>query len=161
MGKKKAKNAPDDEGPGEFYCQVISGRTVDSAPAVFIGTKHERFLVNAGAGLQRVCVEQRVRTVRFTRVLLTHLDPDTVGGLPGLVLTVADGGRAEMHLTGPPGLKAFVRAAEPFMRRDFFSLQVKECGEHGGGQRQKKVGPRRTEGFTGSGPNIGNKACPW
>jgi hypothetical protein len=130
MGKKKAGGASkrrNDEGVGEFYCQVISGRTVDSAPAVLVGTKHDRFLVNAGAGLQRLCVEHRVKTVRLTRVFLTHLDSDTLGGLPGLALTLADGGRVDMHVAGPPGLRAFVRAAQPFMRRDFFSLRLDEA----------------------------------
>ena len=105
MGKKKAGGASkrrNDEGVGEFYCQVISGRTVDSAPAVLVGTKHDRFLVNAGAGLQRLCVEHRVKTVRLTRVFLTHLDSDTLGGLPGLALTLADedGGDSSLSPNG-------------------------------------------------------------
>lgn len=30
-------------------------------------------------------------------------------------------------MVGPPGLRAFERAARPFMRRDFFALRLEEC----------------------------------
>jgi len=30
-------------GPGEFYVQILSGATVDSAPLVIVGTKRERY----------------------------------------------------------------------------------------------------------------------
>ncbi len=36
--------------------------------------------------------------------------------------------RVHAMVLGPPGLRAFERAARPFMRRDFFALHLDECG---------------------------------
>ena len=81
-----------------------------------------------GGGTQRLFLEQRTRVSKVTRVLLTHLGTDTVGGLPGLVLTLADAGtRPELKVAGPVGLRGFVRAATPFMHRQFFTTTCEEC----------------------------------
>lgn len=82
--------------------------------------------MNAGAGVQRLCTEHRVRAVKLTAVLCTHLNSDSVGGLPGLAMTAADGGRPTFHCIGPPGLKAVERASRPFCRRDFFAQRLDE-----------------------------------
>jgi ribonuclease Z len=79
-------------GPAEFNVQVFSGAVLDSAPVVVVSTAAEKYLVNAPAGVQRVFAQHKVRTTKLSRVLLTHLNMDTVGGLPGLVMTMADGG---------------------------------------------------------------------
>ena len=81
-----------------------------------------------GGGTQRLFLEQRTRVSKVTRVLLTHLGTDTVGGLPGLVLTLTDAGtRPELKVAGPVGLRGFVRAATPFMHRQFFTTTCEEC----------------------------------
>jgi len=90
--------------------------------------------VNACAGVQRLLVEHRGRATKLDRLLLTHLSADTVGGLPGLIMSMADGGRASAHVVGPPGLKAHERASRPFSRRDFFAVsfdELRPLGEAG------------------------------
>ena len=71
--------------------RVLSVQTVDSSPSILLvapdGTKT---LVNCGEGCQRTFLEfgQRISTV--SRVCLTHLGHDSIGGLPGMILTTAD-----------------------------------------------------------------------
>ncbi|CAM9335632.1 unnamed protein product, partial [Phaeothamnion confervicola] len=65
------------------HVQVLSTATPDSSPCVMVATEHERHLFNAGEGTQRLCMEHRVRIVKTDNVFLTHIDADTVGGLPG------------------------------------------------------------------------------
>ena len=79
------------------------------------------YLINAGEGLQRFCVEHKMRLVgKLRRVLLTRLTWETAGGLPGLLLTMSDGGQpGRTALHGPSRLKQLVGAFRPFVVRPF------------------------------------------
>jgi ribonuclease BN (tRNA processing enzyme) len=137
-------------GPHELNVHILAGSTIDASPAVIVTTRNERsarlpslelwrfgdhiisccfcfrYLINASSGVQRMCVQHKVKVTKLTRILLTNLDSSCVSGLPGLIMTMADGGRAEGHVVGPPGLKAFERAVRPFMHRNFFALRMDE-----------------------------------
>lgn len=72
--------------------RILTTYALDSSPAVLlISPNGDKTLVNCGEGCQRSFLESpglRVRSV--TRVCLTHIGHDAVGGLPGMVLTTAD-----------------------------------------------------------------------
>ena len=89
------------------YAQVLGTSTGDSTPSVLVAIdntrcviamsrgdstcKHtpagwldfRRVVINAGEGLQRQCMEHRVRLARCSCIALTHLDYTSFGGLPG------------------------------------------------------------------------------
>lgn len=62
----------------------------------------------------------------LSSVWLKNLEWSEVGGLGGLLCTVADAGSVGVRLIGPPGLKALIVAMRPFMAREGFALQVQE-----------------------------------
>jgi ribonuclease Z len=71
--------------------RVLSVQTVDSSPSILlVAPNGNKTLINCGEGCQRIFLEfsQKVSTV--TRICLTHLAHETIGGLPGMILTTAD-----------------------------------------------------------------------
>lgn len=86
------------------------------------------YLINAGEGLQRFCVEHKMRLAgKLQRVLLTRTTWDTAGGLPGLMLTMLDGGHEDtLRLHGPERLTQLVSSFSSFVTRRALPKQVSE-----------------------------------
>ena len=64
---------------------------MDSSPAILlINTDGSKILVNCGEGCQRTFLEHSQKLATVQAVCLTDLTHDTVGGLPGMILTVSD-----------------------------------------------------------------------
>lgn len=72
--------------------RILTTFTLDSSPALLlVSTSGETTLINCGEGCQRSFLETSgLRTRSITRVCLTHIGHDAVGGLGGMVLTTAD-----------------------------------------------------------------------
>jgi ribonuclease Z len=104
-----------------------------SAPSVLLFFDRARYLFNAGEGFQRFCVERRVRLARLSAVFTTRVGADATGGLPGMLLTMADtscggllAGHAALALHGPRGLQALVGAFRTFVNVRDLGLRVRE-----------------------------------
>jgi len=70
--------------------QVVGvGDAGDSHPALLVAAGGQRFLFNAGEGLQRFCMEHRVRLARVDGIFLTSVGAETMGGLPGAYACLA------------------------------------------------------------------------
>ena len=67
------------------YIQILGAGAIDGGgPAVLVFFDEERYLFNCGEGLQRFCGEHKVKLGRLSHILLSRLDWDCVGGLPGI-----------------------------------------------------------------------------
>ncbi len=138
--------------------RILTKFTVDSSPALLLVSPNgDTTLVNCGEGCQRSFLETTgLRTRSITRVCLTHIGHDAIGGLGGMVLTTADvaiaaaasqavagNNQAEsppskrkatendqdlpgIDIVGPNGTKAFLHSLRHFMRRDAFRIRVSE-----------------------------------
>ncbi|KAJ0391736.1 hypothetical protein P43SY_010375 [Pythium insidiosum] len=103
--------------------QVLSVASAELAPSLLITSESQRILVDVGDGTQRLCMEHRLRLFKLTQVLLTEIATHTVGGLPGMVLTVSGSGKEGLRLYGPEGTTRFVHATRHFVYRPDFQLQ--------------------------------------
>jgi ribonuclease Z len=73
--------------------RILSVQTVDSSPSLLLVSPNGRkTLVNCGEGCQRIFLEFAQKLSSVDRVCLTHLRPDAMAGLPGMILTAADVG---------------------------------------------------------------------
>ena len=106
--------------------QVVGLETGDSAPSVLVSTDAGRYLFDVGEGLQRFCSEHRARLVKLDAVFVSQVCAARAGGLPGLLLTLADMGRSGVAVFGAPGLHDFAFALRHFLRRDDFALHAVE-----------------------------------
>jgi ribonuclease Z len=74
------------------FIRILTTTTLDSSPSILLAlTNGNKILVNCGDGCQRAFLDsQGLRLKSVTKVCLTHLNPTAIGGLPGLLLTLAD-----------------------------------------------------------------------
>lgn len=72
--------------------RILTTASVDSTPSLLlVAPNGDKILVNCGEGCQRAFLEAsglKLKTVK--RICLTRLHPTVLGGLPGLLLTLAD-----------------------------------------------------------------------
>ncbi|RHY62044.1 hypothetical protein DYB34_003446 [Aphanomyces astaci] len=106
--------------------QVLSVASTEMSPAIIVTEESQRYLFNAGEGLQRLCMEHRVRLAKLHHVCLTELTSSTVGGLPGLILTVSDTGKKGLNVFGPSGTKSFMRSTRHFLHRPDFAMDIQD-----------------------------------
>ncbi|XP_058180821.1 tRNase Z TRZ3, mitochondrial [Rhododendron vialii] len=107
--------------PANTICYVqIMGTgmdTQDTSPSVLLFFDKQRFIFNAGEGLQRFCIEHKIKLSKIDHIFLSRVCSETAGGLPGLFLTLAaigDEGMA-VNVWGPSDLKYFVDAMGSFI----------------------------------------------
>jgi ribonuclease Z len=96
---------------------------------VFNDSRLFRILFDAGEGAQRLCVEHRVRLLKVDSICLTKVCPSTCSGLPGLVLTIADIGKKEISILGPPNTAQFWHMTRHFLYRPDFKIKIDEFGD--------------------------------
>jgi ribonuclease Z len=91
--------------PGRVYLQFIGTATGDTQPSVLIFTDNKRSVVlgiavfaqfsstrvasryvfNCGEGMQRFCMEHKVRLAKLSDIFISNIASSATGGLPGTV----------------------------------------------------------------------------
>lgn len=66
-----------------FSLQVLCADNVDSTACTVVATDSYRILINCGEGVQRLCVEHKIRLGKISAILFTEFSPKTCLGLPG------------------------------------------------------------------------------
>lgn len=94
------------------FVEVLGPGTGDAAAGVLIFFDDARYMFECGDGTQRYCTERSVRLSRLRGIYLTSLAAPSIGGLLGMVLTIADAGKERVTVVGPDGLSAIFSAAE-------------------------------------------------
>ncbi|MED6204816.1 tRNAse Z trz4, mitochondrial [Stylosanthes scabra] len=101
------------------YLQILGTGmdTQDTSPSVLLFFDKQRFIFNAGEGLQRFCTEHKIRLSKIDHIFLSRVCSETAGGLPGLLLTLAGIGEEGMSVKiwGPSDLKYLVDAMGSFI----------------------------------------------
>jgi ribonuclease BN (tRNA processing enzyme) len=77
-------------------------------------------LICIGEGAQRMATEHKMRLSRCQCILITRISHETIGGLPGMLLTLNDIKaklKVKSGIYGPNGLSKFVQATRHFIRK--------------------------------------------
>eukprot|EP00976_Prorocentrum_cordatum_P098224 1191311-Prorocentrum_minimum.AAC.3 len=100
MGKKQDKKKDrqaatrgDNKTSSLAYLQVLGlGTDVPDGivPSVYLFMDQCRMIFNVGEGLQRYCVQHQVKLSKVEDIFLTRITTQAAGGLPGMLLTLAD-----------------------------------------------------------------------
>lgn len=121
------------------HLRVMNVDNATAAPSVLLFFDRERYLFNAGEGIQRHFFEHKQRLKKVTHVLATRVSTDTLAGLPGMLLSQVDpgadygkagGAQVAASVTGPAGLRQYVDAFR--MYASSFALNVTELGTPAG-----------------------------
>ncbi|CAL1400324.1 unnamed protein product [Linum trigynum] len=101
------------------YVQILGTGmdTQDTSPSVLLFFDKQRFIFNAGEGLQRFCTEHKIKLSKIDHIFLSRVCSETAGGIPGLLLTLAGIGDEGMSVNvwGPSNLKYLVDAMKSFI----------------------------------------------
>lgn len=111
--------------------QIISTQVGNqSHPSICIHFDTGRYLFNIGEGTQRNYSESKVRLSKVRGIFLSRLRNETLGGLPGMLLTLADKNQIEkLEIIGPVGLTHYLAAARSFVARKELVLSLKEVDD--------------------------------
>ena len=80
-------------------------------------------MFNAGEGTTRISAQYRASNSRVEHIFLTRVASETMGGIPGLLMTLADGGRTSVDVYAPPNLLYALATTRLYARRE--SMRVK------------------------------------
>ncbi|KAL8170576.1 hypothetical protein V2J09_022380 [Rumex salicifolius] len=99
------------------YLQIIGTGmdTQDTSSSVLLFFDHQRFIFNAGEGLQRFCTEHKIKLSKIDHIFLSRVSSETAGGLPGLLLTLAAEVGTCVNIWGPSDLDLLVKAMKLFI----------------------------------------------
>lgn len=101
------------------YLQIMGTGmdTQDTSPAVLLFFEKQRFIFNAGEGLQRFCTEHKIKLSKIDHIFLSRVCSETAGGLPGLLLTLAGMGDEGMavNVWGPSDINYLIDAMRSFI----------------------------------------------
>ncbi|KAF0917529.1 hypothetical protein E2562_020907 [Oryza meyeriana var. granulata] len=101
------------------YVQILGTGmdTQDTSPSILLFFDKQRFIFNAGEGLQRFCTEHKIKLSKIDHIFFTRVCSETAGGLPGLVLTLAGIGEEGMSVNvwGPSDLDFLASAMRSFI----------------------------------------------
>ncbi|KAN0065944.1 hypothetical protein ACQY0O_001078 [Thecaphora frezii] len=108
--------------------RILTPATSDTPqlPPVVVQMGAERYLFNAGEGTMRSCTQRRANLGRVTNIFVPRVGWDAVGGLPGVLMTLADGNRQVAHLYGPANLRYLIASMRTFAKRDIMRLHIHE-----------------------------------
>ncbi|EPS72469.1 hypothetical protein M569_02288, partial [Genlisea aurea] len=98
------------------YVQILGTGmdTQDTSPSVLLFFDNQRFIFNAGEGLQRFCNEHKIKLSKIDHIFLSRVCSQTAGGLPGLLLTLGEEGMS-VNVWGPLDFKYLVDAMKSFI----------------------------------------------
>ncbi|GJP61999.1 hypothetical protein CLOP_g19109 [Closterium sp. NIES-67] len=101
------------------YVQVLGTGmdTGDTSPCVLLFFERLRLVFNAGEGLQRLCIEHKIRLAKIDKIFLSRVCTETAGGLPGMLLTLANTGETgiTVDICGPSDLHRLAAAMRCFV----------------------------------------------
>lgn len=99
------------------FVEVIGCGSHDCSSSVQLFFDSGRYLFECGDGTQRVCTELGTKLSRLRSIYLSSLSAPSIGGLFGLMLTVADAGKERVSIAAPGGLPSLFNSARSFCYR--------------------------------------------
>jgi len=124
------------------YLQILGVDSGDSFAGMLLFFDDERYLFECGDGTQRLAAEYRVKiaTPKLKNVFLTTCNASSIGGLFGMILTIADAGKNELKISAPAGLRNMMSAATPFVYRPQLSMEITEISDYDPSEQVVMVG---------------------
>ncbi|KAJ3331524.1 hypothetical protein HDU76_002939 [Blyttiomyces sp. JEL0837] len=112
------------------YIQILATPTADSAPSILAVFDTQKYLFNVGEAAQRLCLERKIRLAKVKNIFVTRVAWECVGGIPGMLLTLADAGNNAITVHGGKNLTHFLAAARNFVFRMSAGVSTNELHPH-------------------------------
>ncbi|KAJ2554742.1 hypothetical protein EV175_002490 [Coemansia sp. RSA 1933] len=116
-----------------WHVQIVSPTTHNTgSTSVLVYFPGGRYLFNCGEGIQRLSFENKVRVSKLSAIFLSRINWVTMGGLPGMLLTMADSGMKDLCVGGGRNLTHALASTRHFLMRSDMGLHIREMldGDH-------------------------------
>lgn len=107
-----------------YYAQVLGTPTCDFDPSILLFFENKRYLFNVGEGSMRFCTEHKIKLGRIEHIFITNLENECIGGLPGLIMTLADNGKKDLSLFGPTNFLNYLQSLRFCLQRPDLTLSM-------------------------------------
>ncbi|KAJ1976639.1 hypothetical protein H4R35_002609 [Dimargaris xerosporica] len=115
----------------QWHIELLTTPGPEIAQAsVIVHMGKQRYLFNCPEGTQRFCTEHRVRLAKLDHVFLTRIDWQTMGGLPGMLLTVCNAGVKNLTLVGGPNATQALVSTRYFIQSPGLAIKTREIEDH-------------------------------
>lgn len=108
------------------FLEVVGSGQPDTSSSLQLFFDEARYLFECGDGTQRLCTEHAIKLGKLRCIMLSSLSAPSLGGLFGLILTVADAGMQSVSIAGPSGLVRLFRDARSFYHRPALGAKLTE-----------------------------------
>ncbi|KAH7882444.1 hypothetical protein F5I97DRAFT_1961874 [Phlebopus sp. FC_14] len=101
-----------------WSASVLSTASSDTEPAILVTFDSAKYLFNVGENTTRCFMQSTQNWKKTKAVFLTSAGTQRASGLPGLLMTFADAGHAEVNITGPSGLLHLLASMRKYVHRE-------------------------------------------
>eukprot|EP00750_Incisomonas_marina_P017969 INCI2665.2.p1 GENE.INCI2665.2~~INCI2665.2.p1 ORF type:complete len:1073 (-),score=148.70 INCI2665.2:181-3399(-) len=110
------------------FLQIVGLDDEQSSPAVLLANGQSRYLFNCGETLQRFGFQHKLRVFsRLDGIFVSQINAHTVGGMPGMMMTMSGTNISGTTVVGPRGLQQYLWATRCFFRRPSFQIRTIEA----------------------------------
>ncbi|KAG8779155.1 hypothetical protein FRC12_024609 [Ceratobasidium sp. 428] len=114
-----------------WHTRVVAGLTADTEPCISVHFDTAHYLFGCGEGTTRAFIQQKYGIKKSKAIFLTQTKISRSGGLPGMLMSLADSGVKEVSVLGPPGLNHYLASMRPYTFRDPMLVNPVETAESG------------------------------
>ncbi|ANQ09957.1 Ribonuclease Z [Plasmodium coatneyi] len=115
----------------EVYIQMVGCHKLAVPPSLRLFVNGEFTLFNCGENVQRFLNEHKLHVVKTRNIFFTKINPETIGGLVGLLLTIDNIANSDISIYGPKPIEQIVNNFKSsFAKLKNIKLQVHEICEN-------------------------------
>ncbi|WFD47013.1 ribonuclease Z [Malassezia furfur] len=111
---------------GASILRVLTAPSSDTSelPTLVLQCDATKYLFNAGEGTTRSSAQRRSSNARVEHVFVSRVASEAIGGIPGLLMTMADGGKTSVDVHGPPNTRYALATTRFYAKRDKMHVRV-------------------------------------
>ncbi|SPO28261.1 related to TRZ1 - tRNase Z, involved in RNA processing [Ustilago trichophora] len=95
-------------------------------PPVILQLGADRYLFNVGEGTSRSSTQRKANLSRVSNIFISRVAWEAIGGLPGVLMSMADGQRPSEAVYGPESLRYALATMRTYAKRDIMKLHINE-----------------------------------
>lgn len=115
-------------GSSNFRILAAPASDTSELPTVVLQCDSKKYMFNAGEGTTRLSAQHKSTNTRVDHIFLSRVASEAIGGLPGLLMTLADGGKKSINLYGPINTRYAVACTRFYAKRDSMQVNVEDIG---------------------------------
>ncbi|KAJ9473834.1 Ribonuclease Z [Pseudozyma hubeiensis] len=130
--RRTAAKAPQRSMLADLRVLHVPSSDTNVLPPVILQLGADRYLFNVGEGTSRSSTQRKANLSRVSNIFVSRVGWEAIGGLPGVLMSMADGQRSSESLHGPDGLRYALATMRTYAKRDIMKLNVNEISTQSG-----------------------------